>query len=83
MKQDAKGMNQLATEINGEIHKQDEKLDDMNKELEHNVQDIKDANKDLEEAVKLSSGSNNKSFMCCLVILSAAVVALGVGVAFI
>ena len=58
IKTDAKGLNTLATEINGKIYEQDEKLDSINRELSYNVDNMKKANKDLEEAVKLSSGGN-------------------------
>ena len=84
IKHDAKGLNTLASEINGKIHEQDEKLDKINSELEYNVQNLKDANQDLEEAVKLSGGGGrNKCFIPCLIGLSVTVVGGGVALFFI
>jgi t-SNARE complex subunit (syntaxin) len=73
IKRDAKDLNGLAGEINGKVHEQDQKLDDLNKELSYNVEEVKKANKDLERAAELSSGSNK-----CLIygILIAAIVVL-------
>ena len=63
IRQDAEGLNTLASEINGKIHEQDEKLDQINSELEYNVTNLKDANTDLEEAVRISSSGSNKCFL--------------------
>lgn len=83
IKSDAKGLNTLASEINGKIHEQDAKLDQINSELEYNVGNLKDANKDLEEAVRLSSGGGkNKCFIPCLIGLSVTVVGGGCALFF-
>lgn len=65
IKADAKDLNSLATTINGKVHQQDEKLDDLNKELVYNVDELHKANKDLDEAAKISGKSNN----CLLITL--------------
>lgn len=50
-------MNTLATEINGEVHRQDDKLDAVNKELDVNLNTVREGNKELKKAVKMSKSS--------------------------
>jgi t-SNARE complex subunit (syntaxin) len=69
IKSDAKDLNSLATTINGKVHQQDEKLDDLNKELEYNVDELHKANKDLETAAKVS-GKSNKCLLMMLLFLA-------------
>jgi t-SNARE complex subunit (syntaxin) len=64
----------MATEINGKVHQQDSKLDDINKELEYNVEELHKANTDLETAANVS-GKNNKCM--CMALLVIAVIVIG------
>ena len=77
IKQDAQSLNSLAGEINGKVHQQDSKLDDINKELSYNVEELNKANKDLEVAARVSSKGNN---CICYGLLILAVIVAGVGV---
>ena len=79
IKQDAQSLNSLATEINGKVHQQDKKLDDINKELEYNVEELAKANKDLEIAATVS-GKSNKKLCWMLVCIAIVVAAVGITV---
>lgn len=79
IKNEAQNLNSLATEINGKVHQQDEKLDTLNKELDYNVEELHKANKDLEKAAKVGGG-NHKCLIFALLFLVAIVA--GVAVTF-
>lgn len=75
IKNDAKGLNTLAGEINTKVYEQDEKLDALNKELSYNVDQLNKANKDLEDAARMSQGGN-KCLLTWVVIIAVLVLVL-------
>ena len=77
IRQDAQNLNSIATEINGKVHQQDQKLDTLNKELDYNVESVRKANKNLDKAAKVGSKSR-KCMIWALIFLLLLVVGTGI-----
>lgn len=67
MKEEAKDINEIATDIVVKIEDQDKKLDQFNRKNEKIVKDLKGANEDLNDAAKRTQ-NGNKGWKCVLIV---------------
>ena len=74
--EDAKIINGLATDIQGKIYEQDDKLDQLNKKNYENVQQVQKANQELVVARTISS-KRNKNMACWVLLIIALAAILG------